>query len=74
MNQENQLNSYGWVDQKAGVAHIPIERAMELLVQRGIPVRSSVSTPASGDGSTTAATTAQEQNKKSDEKGKSSAQ
>jgi hypothetical protein len=38
MNQENQLNSYGWVDEKAGVARIPIERAMELTVGR-IPVR-----------------------------------
>lgn len=38
MDQEEQLNSYGWVDEKAGVAHIPIERAMELMVQRGVPV------------------------------------
>jgi len=38
VNQENQLNSYGWVDEKADVAHIPIERAMELTVQRGLPV------------------------------------
>jgi hypothetical protein len=38
MNQENQLNSYGWVDEKAGVAHIPIERAMDVLIQRGVPV------------------------------------
>jgi hypothetical protein len=38
MNQEDQLNSYGWVDEKADVAHIPIERAMELTVQRGLPV------------------------------------
>jgi hypothetical protein len=38
MNQENQLNSYGWVDEQAGVAHIPIEHAMELTVQRGLPV------------------------------------
>jgi hypothetical protein len=38
INQENQLNSYGWVDKKAGVAHIPIERAMELTVQRGLSV------------------------------------
>jgi hypothetical protein len=37
--QENrELNSYGWVDEKAGVAHIPIDRAMELTVQRGLPV------------------------------------
>jgi hypothetical protein len=38
VNQENQLNSYGWVDEKDGVAHIPIEHAMELTVQRGLPV------------------------------------
>jgi len=29
------LNSYGWVDQKKGVARIPIDRAMDLLAQRG---------------------------------------
>src|ERR1700692_4354521 len=38
MNQENQLNSYGWVDEKSGVAHIPIERAMDVLIERGVPV------------------------------------
>jgi hypothetical protein len=52
MNQENQLNSYGWVDEKAGVAHIPIERAMDLIVQRGLPVHppgnaGGITTPAS---------------------------
>jgi hypothetical protein len=46
MNQENQLNSYGWVDEKAGVAHIPIERAMDLLVKRGLPVYSPSGTEA----------------------------
>jgi len=38
LKQEDQLNSYGWVDQQAGVAHIPIDRAMDLLVQQGLPV------------------------------------
>ncbi|MBZ5550290.1 MAG: hypothetical protein LAO22_20415 [Acidobacteriia bacterium] len=38
MRQEKHLNSYGWVDENAGVAYIPIERAMELTVQRGLPV------------------------------------
>jgi len=33
------LNSYGWVDQKAGVVRIPIDRAMDILVQKGLPVR-----------------------------------
>ncbi len=31
------LNGYGWVDQKAGIAHIPIERAMEVIAKSGIP-------------------------------------
>lgn len=39
MNQEKQLNSYDWVDEKAGVARIPIDRAMELVAQRGLPVK-----------------------------------
>ncbi len=39
VGEENTLYSYGWVDEKAGTVHIPIERAMDLLVQRGLPVR-----------------------------------
>lgn len=38
-NEEKTLYSYGWVDEKAHTVHIPIERAMDLLVQRGLPVR-----------------------------------
>jgi hypothetical protein len=36
-HEEEQLNSYGWVDQNAGVVHIPIDRAMQLVAQRGLP-------------------------------------
>jgi len=36
LKEEQTLNSYGWVDQKAGVVHIPIDRAMELIAQRGL--------------------------------------
>ena len=32
------LNHYSWVDQSKGEVRIPIERAMELLAQRGLPV------------------------------------
>ncbi len=31
------ISSYGWVDSKAGVAHIPIRRALEILAERGLP-------------------------------------
>lgn len=34
------LNSYGWVDQPGGAVRIPVDRAMDLLAQRGLPVRS----------------------------------
>jgi hypothetical protein len=33
------LSSYGWVDRESGVARIPIDEAMRLTVQRGLPVR-----------------------------------
>jgi len=33
------LSTYGWMDKKAGVVRIPIDRAMELQLQRGFPVR-----------------------------------
>ena len=38
MREEETLNSYGWVDEKAGTVSIPIERAMELVAERGLPV------------------------------------
>ena len=38
--QEDQtLDSYGWIDKNAGVVHIPIEQAMKLTLQRGLPSR-----------------------------------
>jgi hypothetical protein len=44
LDQYNTLYTYGWVDEKAGAVRIPIDRAMDLLVQRGLPVRSQGST------------------------------
>lgn len=40
VGEEERLYSYGWVDEKAGTVHIPIERAMDLLAQRGLPTYS----------------------------------
>ena len=33
------LTTYGWLDQAGGVVHIPIEEAMRLLVERGLPAQ-----------------------------------
>jgi hypothetical protein len=31
--EDGRLRHYGWIDRTAGIAHVPIERAMALLVQ-----------------------------------------
>ena len=36
------LEHYSWVDQSQGKVRIPIERAMELIAQRGLPVAPAV--------------------------------
>jgi hypothetical protein len=33
----DQLDTYGWIDRPQGVVHIPIERAIELTAERGLP-------------------------------------
>jgi hypothetical protein len=37
--EDQVLTSYGWVDQQKGVVRIPIAQAMDLLVKKGLPVR-----------------------------------
>jgi len=37
--EDAMLNSYGWIDQKAGIVRIPVDRAIELLAKKGLPVR-----------------------------------
>lgn len=39
--EERALHSYGWVDQKKGIVHIPIDEAMRLTLQRGLPVQAA---------------------------------
>lgn len=38
-DQDRKLATYDWVDKDRGTVRIPIDRAMELIVQRGLPVR-----------------------------------
>jgi hypothetical protein len=43
------LHSYGWVDESAGIARIPIDKAKAMLLQKGLPVRAdAVTDPAEG--------------------------
>jgi hypothetical protein len=33
--EDKMLNSYGWIDQQKGIVHIPIDRAIDMVAQRG---------------------------------------
>lgn len=35
--EDGQLSSYGWIDRGSGLVHIPIDRAMEIVAERGVP-------------------------------------
>jgi hypothetical protein len=36
LQEEQRLNSYGWVDQPGGAVHIPIEQAMQIVARNGL--------------------------------------
>jgi len=40
-DQKEVLDTYGWVDKKNGIVRIPIQRAMNILLQNGLPIRNS---------------------------------
>lgn len=40
LKEEQTLSTYDYVDKNAGTVRIPIDRAMDLIAQRGLPVRS----------------------------------
>src|SRR5205823_11440163 len=46
-SQQTLLNTYGWIDRQNGIVRMPIDRAMEVLLERGLPTRST-STPEAG--------------------------
>jgi hypothetical protein len=47
LKEEQTLSTYDWIDKNVGTVRIPIDRAMDLIAQRGLPVRAQA-------GSTTA--------------------
>lgn len=38
-DQMRKLGTYGWVDQEKGVVRIPIDRAIDATIERGLPAR-----------------------------------
>lgn len=41
-DEEAVLSGYAWVDRNAGTVRIPIEAAMKLVLERGLPARAAV--------------------------------
>lgn len=41
--EDRLLSTYGWTDKNGGVVRIPIDRAMELQLERGFPTRREAS-------------------------------
>lgn len=38
-SEDATLGGYGWVDRNQGIVHIPIDEAMKITLQRGLPAR-----------------------------------
>ncbi len=43
--EEEVLTSYAWVSKEAGIARIPIERAMQLVLEHGLPAGKPAAAP-----------------------------
>jgi len=56
--QERLLNSWGWIDQKRGIARMPIDQAMRLLLRQGLPIenQTNAAPPANDAGDQSRAT------------------
>jgi hypothetical protein len=49
-SQEEMLNSYGWADKATGKVRVPIDRAMDILMERKLPARQNAPAAQGADG------------------------
>lgn len=50
--EETELNTYGWVNKTEGIVRIPIQQAMNLILEKNLlPVRQNTNSPAPGPSS-----------------------
>lgn len=47
--EDQALDTYGWVDQQKGIVRIPIAKAMDMVMAKGLPVRTTAP-PLANDG------------------------
>jgi hypothetical protein len=43
--EDKELQTYGWVDKEKSIVRLPIDRAMELIAERGLPTRKQAEEP-----------------------------
>lgn len=41
-NEDGELTNYAWVNRTSGIVRVPIERAMDLVLQKGLPLRTNI--------------------------------
>lgn len=58
MQEDSMMHAYGWLDRNAGVARIPIDRAIEVIATRGLPSKPAAAATPSRNRDTTAADSA----------------
>jgi hypothetical protein len=39
--QAHVSETYGWVDKQGGIARVPVDKALEMVLQKGLPVRTA---------------------------------
>jgi hypothetical protein len=49
-SQNELLNSYGWADKATGKVRVPIDRAMDMLIERKLPLRQNAPVAQSTEG------------------------
>ncbi len=49
--EATELNTYGWIDRQSGIVRLPIARAIDLILQQGLPVRATNAPPRTGKSS-----------------------
>lgn len=47
MAQDRIVGSYGWVNRDSQTVHVPIDRAIDMVLEKGLPTRAGVATPPS---------------------------
>jgi hypothetical protein len=56
--QQKAVSTYGWVDQGSGIVRIPVDRAEELILAKGLPARTAAEATAAGSPAIAPATVA----------------